>query len=95
MTTPQTTTQYSADLTADDFGKIRSMVRQSLLCKGLEVTQVNELMTAYRTMQPIFSSATKFYKEQNEENKKAAYEARDKAVAYLKNEYSSEDPFLN
>ena len=86
-------TQYSNDLTNDDFGKIRSMVRQSLLCKGIPVEQVNDLMTAYRTMQPIFSSCTKFYKDQSDENKKAACEARDKAVRYLKSEYDDSDPY--
>lgn len=90
-----TTNQYNADLTAEDFGKIRSIVRQSLLCKDIPVEQVNELMTAYRTMQPIFSTATKFYKEQSKENMRAACEARDKAVSYLKNEYSNEDPYSN
>ena len=81
----------TTDLTADDFGKIRNMVRVSLLHRGLDTEIVNQLMSAYRTMQPIFSAATKLYK--GEGKKEVATEAVDKAVAYLKGDYSNETPF--
>lgn len=75
--------ESTTDLTADDFGKIRGNVRAAMLARNIPVEQLNQLMTAYRTMQPIFTAATKWYKDPNDSTRAKAKEAADKATEYL------------
>ena len=88
-----TNNKRTADLEANDFDKIRNHVRAAMLARGVNADELNELMRAFRTLQPVFSAATKWYKDSSEANRVAATEATDKAVAFLLGKFLPEAAF--
>ena len=92
MTKKQTVAPI-VDLNADDFNQIRMNVRASLIGREVPAETVNQLMSAYRTLQPIFAAATKYYKDNSTDNKAKAYEAANKAADYLLGKNVPSSPF--
>ncbi len=79
------------DLNADDFNNIRKMVRNALLSKDISREEVNTLVTAHRTIQPIFAAAAAYYKAQRDgldlaEHIAKANKAVNTAVRFIRNE---------
>lgn len=62
-----TTKQPVNDLTNSDFDRIRSMVRRALLSKGIDKEEITNLIRAHRTLQPVFSAATAYYKARRDD----------------------------
>ena len=83
MTKKNETTAPITDLEAKDFEAIRMMVRAALLARGISTDTVNHLLAAYRTVQPVFSAATRYYKSNDIDDRAKACEASNKAADYL------------
>ena len=83
MTKKNETTTTTTDLEAKDFDSIRMMVRAALIARGIPTDTVNQLLSAYRTVQPVFSAATKYYKSNDVDDRAKACEASNRAADYL------------
>ena len=94
-TKDKATTQPITDLTAEDFSTIRSAVRNSMLKRGVPLEEVNNLMRAYRTMQPVFSAMTEHYKSRTDASKNRANERVSKACEFILGTYSNVTPDLD
>ena len=91
-TTKKSSSTPSTDFikfSATDFDAIRGLVRKALLVRGIESEEVNSLMRAFRTVQPVYNAATQVHIDPSEENLAKAREASAKAVAFLKGKYET------
>ena len=94
LTAATTTPKEFVKLSGDDFNVIRGNVRKALLGRGIESDEVNSLMRAFRTIQPVYTAAMILFSDNSDENRIKAKEATDKAANFLKGNYSTgEAPF--